>query len=408
MSTTVPQPILSLTGYLIPEEADILTALLNDINTAFGGGMNLDLATPQGQLASSIAAIIADKNDLFLSYTSQMDPQYARGRMQDALGEIYFMHRIPSSPTSVICTCTGLEGTVIPNYALAKDEDGNIYSCSAGGAISSGGTTTLTFNNIVNGPIPCSARTLTTIYGAIPGWDTITNETNGVLGAYAETQSAFELRRRQSVSINALGLLQSIYAEVAASGVALVPPNIPTDVLVRENPTSANKTIKGVVLAPHSVYVAVVGGDSTEIGKAILSRVSAGCDFNGNTTVSVPDDTNYMAPYPTYDVKYQVPVSLPILFKVTLATNPSYPSDLANLVKTAIIDAFDGKDGGSKVRIGTDVYASRYYTPVENCCAGIEIVSILIGTVSATANSVTVNLDKFPTIAASQISVAVV
>ena len=50
-----------------------------DINAAFGGNLNQALNTPQGQLASSIAAILGNVDDTFAFYTSQTDPAFALG-----------------------------------------------------------------------------------------------------------------------------------------------------------------------------------------------------------------------------------------------------------------------------------------------------------------------------------------
>ena len=406
--SSVPSPVLGTTGYQIPAEADILSAVLSDLNAAFGGGLNLQLDTPQGQFASSLAVYIADKNNLFLDYTTQVDPNYAQGRMQDGIGYIYFLARIPARSTVVSCTCTGLFGTVIPAItARAKDQAGNLYFCATGGTIGAGGTVTLDFEAVVSRATPCPAGTLDTIYGAIPGWDTIINAADGVLGNAVETSYAFETRRKNSVAINALGNLPSIYGAVAASGSTLIPPNIPVDVYVTENVTSAPLIVKGVTLKPHSVYVAVVGGDPASIAEAIWQKKSVGCDYNGNVTVEVEDITGYEMPYPTYEVSYQVPTSLPIKFLVTLAASMLIPPTITTLVQTAIVNAFSGLDGGPRAHTGADIYASRFYAPVAACSTGIEIVSILVGETTANANSVSVQIDEFPTIAAANIQVVV-
>ena len=64
--STVPQPTFGDNGFVAPAESDILTAVENDINAAFGGALNMELSTPQGQLASSETAIIGDVNAMFL------------------------------------------------------------------------------------------------------------------------------------------------------------------------------------------------------------------------------------------------------------------------------------------------------------------------------------------------------
>ena len=64
MSSHVPPVRFTPQGLQIPTETEVLNGVLADFNDAFGGGLNLNLETPQGQLASSLAAVIADKNDL--------------------------------------------------------------------------------------------------------------------------------------------------------------------------------------------------------------------------------------------------------------------------------------------------------------------------------------------------------
>ena len=409
MSTSVPPPVLTSTGYVIPEEADILSAVLADIDSAFGGRLNTSLSTPQGQLASSLAAIIADKDRSFLSYVNQVDPQYAQGRMQDAIAAIYFLTRIPARSTIVSCTCTGLENTVIPPAtALAKDIYGNIYACDVGGTIDATGSIVLTFSNVVPGATPCPTGTLTMIYGTIPGWDTITNLVDGTLGNDVETPQAFETRRQASVAINAVGSVPSIFAAVAASGATLDPPNIPLDVYVTDNRTDVSMVVGGVSLLPHSVYVAVKGGNSDAIGAAIWRKASIGCNYNGNTTVTVEDTVGYVAPYPTYTVKYQVPDDYAIKFSVTIASNTQLPGDIETLIKAAIVAAFNGEDGGSRARIGGSIYASRFYAPVSSCATGVDIVSILVGYTAATSTSASVQIDQYPTITASDIQVLLI
>jgi hypothetical protein len=409
MATSVPPPVITDTGYEMPEEATILAAVLSDIDAAFGGGLNQELSTPQGQLASSLAAIIADKDRCFLSYVNQIDPQYAQGRMQDAIASLYFLSRIPARSTTVICTCTGLENTVIPaTTALAKDTAGNIYACTVGGTIDATGSIELEFYNVVPGPTACPAGTLTAIYGSIPGWDTITNAADGALGNAVETSQEFEARRYASVSINSLGSISSIYGAVAASGADLDPPNIPLDVYVVDNRNDIATEVGGVTLLPHSVYVAAAGGDPDSIGMAIWKKTSVGCNFNGDTTVVIEDTSGYDAPYPTYTVKYQVPDDYAIKFRVSIASSPSLPANIVTLVKNAIVDAFAGLDGGSRARIGADIYASRFYYPVSTCATGVAIVSILVGHTTATANSVAVNIDQYPTLTVSDITVFLV
>lgn len=402
-TTSVPAVQFTPTGLVLPAESAVLAGVQADINTAFGGGVNPALETPQGQIASSTTAIIGEANNTFAEFVNQVNPDFADGFMQDAIGRIYFINRNPAIPTAVQCDCVGLAGTVIPVGAQAQDTSGNRYICTSGGTIPAGGTISLPFACTVAGPIACPAGTLTQIYQAIPGWDTINNPGNGVPGALVESRADFAYRRQQSVALNAHGSLQSIYA--AVFNVANV-----LDVYVTENTTSASVNVGSTnyPVAPHSLYVAVVGGASADIANAIWSKKDVGCDYNGNTSMTVTDTSGYSVPYPTYTVKYQIPAALPILFAVQIANSPSLPSNIVTLVQNAIVGAFNGTDGGQRARIGSTIFSSRFYAPVALIGPSVSILSILLGPTTATLNSYTVGIDESPTVVASNITVTLV
>jgi hypothetical protein len=378
VTTNVPKPTLGDTGFVAPTEQAVLTGVQTDINEAFGGGLNPGLSTPQGQLASSMAAIIGFANDTFVDITNQINPDYAQGRWQDAIGAIYFLQRQPSEPTVVQATCFGGEGVVIPAGAQAVAEDGNLFVCTQDGVIS-GGSVTLPFACNIPGPIPCPADSLDRIFRAIPGWDSINNATDGVIGRDVESRSQFEARRRASVALNSRGSLPSVQGAVLSVAGVL-------DAYVTENDTDSPVTIRGVSLDPHSVYVAAAGGTDADIAQAIWSKKAPGCGYNGNTTVTIEDrSTGYTIPYPTYDVSFERPGSLPILFAVTIADNEQVPSDAVAQIQAAIIAAFAGADGGARATIGSTIYASRFYAPIAVLGSWAQIILLQIGSSNSAA-----------------------
>lgn len=279
-TTNVPQPVFSPTGLVLPQESDILAGVQQDYNAAFGGNLNPALNTPQGQLCSTTAAIIANSNTVFATFVNQVDPDTATGFMQDAIARIYFLNRNPAIPTTVNVQCVGAFGTDIPVGSLVQDTSGNIYSCTQDGSIPIGGTITLPFANVVPGPIPCPANTVTKIYQSINGWESVNNSAPGTTGAAIESPVAFEYRRKQSVGINAQGSIPAIYA--ACFGVDNV-----LDVFVTQNNTGA--TISGPIngnpnatsypVAPHSVYVAVTGGAAQDVANAIWRATNIGAAY---------------------------------------------------------------------------------------------------------------------------------
>ncbi|MFA6903327.1 MAG: hypothetical protein WC236_09615, partial [Gallionellaceae bacterium] len=251
-------------------------------------------------------------------------------------------------------------------------------------------------------PIACPATTLSQIYRAIPGWDSINNAADGVLGQDVESRSAFETRRQQSVAANSQGMLASVLGSVLnVAGVS--------DAYVTENNTSSPITITGVTLVANSIYVCVQGGVDLDVATAILKKKMPGCNYNGTTTVSVTDANPLYNPnFPTYSVKFQRPTPLAIKFAVSIANSASVPADAGAQIQNAIISAFSGGDGGPRARIGSTLFASRYYSTIAVLGSWAQIISVQIGTVTADQNQIVVPINEIPTIAASDIVVTIV
>lgn len=403
LPSSVPQIEFTPAGLVIPSESAVLAGVQADIDAAFGGGVNPALETPQGQLASSQAAIIGDKNNEFVAYANQVDPRYADGRFQDGIGRIYFLDRKPATSTSVQATLTGLVGTIVPAGTLAQDTSGNTYALTGAATIGAGGTVVAEFQNIETGPIACPAGTLTQVYQAIAGWDAITNAADGTLGSVVESRADFEYRRKNSVAKNGHGSPGAIYGEVFDL------PDV-LDVYVIDNPTGAtvNTGSTNYPVVEHSVYVAAVGGVDANIAAAIWRKKDLGCDTNGNTSVVVTDPSGYSYPQPSYTIKFERPAALPVLFAVRLVDSPSLPSDIVALVKAAIIARFNGADGTTRERIGSLILASRYYGAVVGVASNVSLIDVLIGTATATLTQVAVGIDQRPTVSEADISVTLV
>ena len=393
MKTNVPEIEMTATGLKLPSELDILKGVLADFNTAFGGNLNLNLETPQGQLASSLAAIIADKNNQIAWLANQVHPDYAEGFMQDAIAKIYFLERKQATDSVVTCEFMGLAGTRIPKGFIVKDTLGNNWVLQQNISILHDGKVTGTLS--IKGNVSAKAHTVNQMYQTIVGLDRVDNPQDAIVGKLTESRAEFRDRRQRSVAINAHGTPQAVYANVfALDGVS--------DVYVVDNPKGEVVTLNGYRLKPHSIYVAVVGGNNQQIAKTILQYAGNGCDFNGNTNVTVYDD-NYSEPKPAYQVSFMRPVDLPIYFRVRVEQGA--PIGYQDVIKQAIIAAFNGDN---KARIGANIYAIRYVAPVVKAMPDAHVLDVEIGLAkSSMGNMVSVGIHQKPAISANNIEVII-
>lgn len=400
--TSVPAVSITETGIALPPTQEILNGTLQDINQAFGGNLNIkSVSTPQYVLASEQAQAIALSDASLAFALSQFDPDKAMGRWQDAIGHIYFLERKAGTPTVVNATCTGIPGVTLPTGSLARDTQDNVYRSLSAATFGEDGQALVPFANTVSGAIPCAAGALVYIQVAVSGWDAITNLQPGIVGTEVEGRDAFELRRQEAVALNAMGTVAAIRANVLSLDDV-------TDCYVIDNDTgdTVEKGTTNYPLKPHSVYVAVVGGDDDEIAKTIWRKKDLGCDMNGNTRVTVYDDSALAQPYPEYQILFNRPASIPILYEVKIRKDALLPQDIVSLIQNAIVNAFNGLvEGFARERIGDLIYASSYYSVVSAVSARVSIISILIGTETPNQTILEMGIDQVPLITPDNITV---
>lgn len=400
--TNVPEIVIDDYGITVPTTEDVLTGVLADYNTAFGGNLNIEsVSTPQYTLATEQTEAIQMQNAAMARMMSMFDPAKSEGREQDAIARIYFLSRKQGTPTIVSATCTGAPTYSIPKGSKARDEAGNIYSSLSDATFNVLGQAVVQFACDEVGAIECPVGSLINIEQAVYGWDAITNLTAGITGEDVETRAEFEARRYASVAKNGRSSMASIYGAVRElDGVR--------EVYVAENDTSQTKTIGATSysLVPHSVYVAVVGGDDDAIAQKIWENKPIGCDMNGNVTKTVKD-TGIDSYAPEYQVKFARPSFVPILFKVQISPNSLMPETVADLIKQALISEFNAEIAGNKIGIGSTIYSSRFFGAVTNANEYIDVIDITIGTSTPTLTTVTMGVDQMPTIDASNITVLI-
>ncbi|WP_051528558.1 baseplate J/gp47 family protein [Asaia astilbis] len=361
-TTSVPAITFSATGISAPSEFDILDGVVSDVNAAMGGSANPALETPQGQLATSETAAIANCYDALLYVANSVDPAVASGRMQDAIGNIYFMERNPAIATTVVATVTGASEQDIPAGTVLATDGTYQYEVVSDATLPavSGGLSTgpVTVQNTQAGAFPCAVGALS-LYQYVAGVSTVTNLVDGIVGAAEEGRIAFEERRSNTVAGNSNSQAASVLGRVLqVQGV--------TDAYAYDNGTSSAVTYNGVSVPANSLYVSVAGGAAADIGLAIIQKKAPGCNTAGGSSVTVNDPASvYNGNGPSYTVQYDIAVAAPIYVSVSLKSGVDVPSTALDQIQQAIISQFaSGGTSGARPTIASTIYASQFSCPV--------------------------------------------
>lgn len=390
-----------LVGVELPSTQEIREDLGEKIQKAFQTSptdplLNIEPSSPMGQVLDLIVAEIEAKNSEIVFLANMVNPETATGKYLDALAALYGLDRKISEPTVVNCVLTGLKGTVIPYGAIAQDSLGNQYRHSAanGAQVDDTGSVTTTFTAINHGPLEVAAGSVNRIVTTIAGWDSITNPTAGVIGRDEETDAELRNRMIESYAVNATGYVEAIEANLAALEGVL-------DVRVLENPTNAEVTQYGVAIDPHSILIAIVGGEDSDIAKTIYQRKDAGCGTTGDYEVQFIDETYYNA---TYNYKIVRPQNQSLKISVTFFGTSMNETEKNNVIQAIIQDAL-GQGANDRISLASTVYASRFYQAIQSqTSAPIAQIQVGLGT-GTLGSSVQIPANIEPTISESDVSI---
>ena len=394
------------TGFTVQEPQEVREEIAQSWINAFKSDDTPDIntapETPQGQIIDAETLAITQKDAELAFLANMFNPKTARGIWQDALAEIYFIKRKKAVNSRCYCVLTGLNGTVIEKGSkIQSSADSTYWDLLEDVTINGNSSVTALFECETEGAVIASPNTLNKIITTVAGWDTVNNTQFATVGSLEESQQAFEKRRYDSVALNSVGTTASVFSRV----------NQIDDVVgcyVVDNKTNVNKIIDDYLLKPHSIYVAVIGGSNQDIAEAIYRSLSAGCDYNGNTQITVVDPHTHAKE----KVTFMRPTPQNVYIKVNVF-DKDLPDDYENLIKNAVITNFYGQDeqieiaGEAVTRaiMGQDIYASRFLPSILNK----NISSLLSVQISLDNQSfsdyVHIKIDKEPYIDESNITV---
>ena len=394
------------TGFSVQEPQEVREEVAQSWINAFKSDDTPDIntapETPQGQIIDAETLAITQKDAELAFLANMFNPKTARGIWQDALAEIYFIKRKKAVNSRCYCVLTGLNGTLIEKGSKIQSSADNTYwDLLETVTINDNSSVTALFECETEGAVIASPNTLNKIITTVAGWDTVNNSQAATVGSLEESQQAFEKRRYDSVALNSVGTTASVFSRV----------NQIDDVVgcyVVDNKTNVNKIIDDYLLKPHSIYVAVIGGSNQDIAEAIYRSLSAGCDYNGNTQITVVDPHTHAKE----KVTFMRPTSQNVYIKVNVF-DKDLPDDYENLIKNAVITNFYGQDeqieiaGEAVTRaiMGQDIYASRFLPSILNKNIS-SLLSVQISLDNQTfSDYVHIKIDKEPYIDESNITV---
>jgi len=389
----------SLTGVRVQDTATIRANIVTKVQQAFKVSdsdplLNLDPASPMGQVVDLLVAEIEAKNAEIAYLSNMLNLSSARGVWLDALGSLYFIERKMSEPTTVTCEVTGISGTVVPYGSLVEDANGNKLRLLAteGITISADGTGSGQFSTVEHGAIVINSHSVTKIITVVAGWDTIDNESAGVTGRDRETDAEYLARIKISLANNAQGTIEAIRADVLAlDGVIACT--------VLENITNQSVTSYGVQLTSHSIGVCVYGGNDEDIAKAIYKKKDAGCGTSGTDTVSYVDPE-----YPDEAYEYKIFRATAERVYIKITSYQKVSEEVQATLKEAIIADFNGEGSNARATMAQTLYASRFFYVAQSLTSVVLQKATLSVDGSTYSDSLVINANQMPTLQATDIT----
>lgn len=306
----------------------------------------------------------------------QFDPGAAAGPSLSTLVQLNGLNRLDASPSIAELQISGTPGAIIPAGQLVSDSDNaHRWATQFAVTLDGAGAGTVEARCITFGPVTAMAGTLTSIVTPVPGWSSVTNPADAILGRNVEDDTELRVRRDRSTMAPAASPVESVYSNLA---------NIPgvTYARVRQNNTL---TTDGNGIPAKSVAAVVVGGSDDDIAYALLERTGVVAEWFGNTSLTLYDEQDE-----PYVVRWTRPEPLPIYVSLQIQViNPNiFPANGIQQIKDAIVAYAQGgapalgiDDGFSQTGFppGAEVIYSRLFTPI-NYVPGHRVVSLLIGT----------------------------
>lgn len=428
---------LTTTGFVL-KTADVIKSEWDEsMRGEYGAGFNLAPETPEGQfvgIAVEREALVWEQIEAVAAATA--NPNGANGTFLDNLCSLTGTLRLTSSQSTVVMTCTGTAGTVLPqgrvastlvvgsrfvtnasatiaalaawqashSYAIGDrvTNGGNAYQCvDAGQSAGAGGPSGIDPEAIVvdylaswrflgagagavdapakaedYGPVEAPARSLLNIETPVSGWSNVINVLDAPLGRNVESDAALRGRRNDLLRSQGLSAVDAVRAKVLlVAGV--------TSCVVFENFTFA---VDADGRPACSLEALVEGGADADIAAAIWASKPGGIQAYGTTVVAVTDSAGG-----SRSVGFSRPADVDVYVTFTATKDPALcPSDAATIIADAVATWADDYH-----RIGKDVVSSSFVPTAFGAVPGmVDVPAPKIGITPSPGSSTTLAINS--------------
>lgn len=333
---------LDRTGFKRERFEDVFSSMEEKAREAFGETINTSARSPLGIILRIVAWVIArlwqDTEDVYNSaYVNT-----AEGTSLDRLGPYVGVTRIMNQYAVGKVELTGTPGYIVQaGFRVAAGE--RYFETDDLVTIGSNGKVMANITAIEPGQTGnVAAGWITDIVNPNADVIAVTNPAATGGGREKETDQEFRDRFSLSVASGGSGTVDSI------RGVLLSVPGVRAAAVI-EN-TAKTPDAEGRPGKSFEAYV--LGGQPEDIGAAIFIKKAAGIEPYGTERVMVTD----LAGNP-HEVRFSYARIEPVMLRVTVTKNSSYPLDGVAMMKTAMIKYIGGEDADGQLYSGLSMGA---------------------------------------------------
>lgn len=343
-----PYRYVSTSGVVIPDTSDIQEEVVSMFKAVFGQNIDTTPETIIGRLIEAFTVFLRDTVGITAQNACQYNLNAATGIYLDALGALFGVARNSSSRSSVTVTLTGDVNTSIPAGTMFATRDGDAFYLDSDAAIPSAeeetgtgkASTSGTALSMNYGPIKCLRGDMVSIVSPISGLDSVTNANDATLGSLGESDDSYRNRIRSAIG-GFGGMVPSVYKTLYEATYGDNSAKSVRHALVLNNGDGIAVTMKGVTLAPHSIFVCVdapatiTEGWKESVANAIAKSKSLGCgmtSIDDNKTI----EKNAHADYGGITTKFYPAQPHTINISTTWMAPIGEPPDLPNRLEEII------------------------------------------------------------------------